>query len=78
MRKALDAANWRGGAEGRNWEEGERLRGEWCTYDLRKIKVVSCGFVWDTVSLCSLGCSTTHTVDQDDLKLIDLPTSAFN
>lgn len=31
---------------------------------------------WDRVSLCSHGCSGTHTVDQAGLKLRDLSVSA--
>jgi hypothetical protein len=33
-------------------------------------------FFWDRVSLCSLGCSGTHSVDQAGLKLRDPPASA--
>ena len=35
-----------------------------------------CLFVWDWVSLCSPGCPGTHSVDQADLELRNLPTSA--
>ena len=34
-------------------------------------------FFQDRVSLCSPGCPGTHPVDQADLKLRELPASAF-
>ena len=34
------------------------------------------GFFQDRVSLCSPGCPGTHFLDQDDLELRNLPTSA--
>jgi hypothetical protein len=36
----------------------------------------ACVCVQDRVSLCSLGCPRTHTVDQAGLKLSNLPASA--
>ena len=33
-------------------------------------------FFWDRISLCSLGCSGTHSVDQAGLEFSNLPASA--
>jgi hypothetical protein len=46
-----------------------------CTY-IHADKILTFFFFWDRVSLCSLGCPGTHSVDQAGLELRNLPASA--
>ena len=45
-------------------------------HNLKTLEMYTLGFFWDRVSLCSVGCPGTHSVDQACLELRHPPASA--